>query len=131
MSDALEVAQAAGLKKTLVWTNADPDSDFVLPQSIRWDRDPDTKFIVVETSGGTTLISPEQATFMLQEYNVVPGNTTQNMFLYIRLGKLVDTGIDFESQFGRCYEGMIGSAGSTRVQLENYRCVPVKVYELK
>lgn len=130
-NNALEAAQAAGMKKTLVWTNPSPSADYTPPQRIDWERDTNTKFIVIETESSVTFISPEQTSFHIEEYNISPGSSTQNMFFRVRYGTLDANGIAFATQFGRCYEGMIGSGGSTRVQLTNSYCVPLRVYELK
>lgn len=130
-NNALEKAQVAGMKKTLVWTNPNPSTEYTPPQTIEWERDPDTKFIVIETKSGTTLISPEQTTFFMMEYNIVPGNTTQNMQFWVRYGNVETNGLSFATQFGRCYKGTISSGGSTSVSLENNSCVPLYVYELK
>lgn len=128
---ALEAAQAAGMKKTLVWINPNPSTEYIPPQTIEWERGPDTKFIVIETKYGTTLISPEQTSFFMMEYNIVPGNTTQNMQFWVRYGNVETNGLSFATQFGKCYKGTISSGGSTSVSLENNSCVPLRVYELK
>lgn len=130
-NNALAAAQAAGMKKTLVWSNRNPTDDYTPPQRIDWERDSDAKFIVIETESSTTFLSPEQTAFHIEEYNISPGSSTQNMFFRVRYGSLDANGISFATQFGRCYEGMIGSGGSTRVELTNGYCVPLRVYELK